>query len=126
MNREIKFRIYDKLEERYIYHNDDRYQGHYILSLDGKFTNLQNGSGGNDYIVQQYIGIKDSNGFDIYEGDEIIFEEYDYLSYNGAKSISGEVVFDKIVAGFKIKIKNSEYYYNFDRWFMNLKVIQKQ
>ena len=62
--RTLKFKVWDKLEKRMILPNQG-YQGHYVLSLDGKFHNLQNGSGGDEYIVLQCIGEKDKNG--IYE-----------------------------------------------------------
>jgi hypothetical protein len=65
-----KFRVWDKLEQRFIY-PDKGYQGHYTLSLDGKFHNLQNGSGGNEYDVQQFLGILDANMKEIYEGDVV-------------------------------------------------------
>ena len=71
--REIKFRIWDKLEQRFIF-PDKGYQGHYVLSLNGRFHNLQNGSGGDEYIVQQYTGLKDSKGIEIYEGDIVEFK----------------------------------------------------
>lgn len=66
--RELKFRVWDKLEERFTT-CDEGYQGHYVLSLKGEFHNLQNGSGGKEYIVQQYTGMKDRNGKEVYEGD---------------------------------------------------------
>ncbi len=65
-----KFRVWDKLEKKFIY-PDKGYQGHYILSLDGKFHNLQNGSGGSEYDVQQFIGILDKNMKEVYEGDVV-------------------------------------------------------
>jgi hypothetical protein len=70
MGRELKFRAWDKLNKSFIY-PDKGYQGHYVLTLDGKFQNLQNGSGGDEYVVQQYSNTKDNFGKEIYEGDLI-------------------------------------------------------
>ena len=77
----IKFRVWDKLEKRFIY-PDEGYQGHYVLDLNGRFHNLQNGSGGDEYVVQQYTGVKDIYIKEIYEGDIIEFET-EAKKYNG-------------------------------------------
>lgn len=72
-NRIIKFRVWDKLKRTMIY-PDKSYQGHYSLSLKGKFHNLSNGSEGDEYIVMQYTDLKDSHGVEIYEGDNITYQ----------------------------------------------------
>ena len=90
MNREIKFRVWDKLAERFT-RCDEGYQGHYVLSLKGEFHNLQNGSGGDECIVQQYTGLKDKNGIEIYEGDIVKATSDQYKNEN----FVGKVIFDE-------------------------------
>jgi uncharacterized phage protein (TIGR01671 family) len=72
-NRQLKFRAWDKLAKRFIY-PDKGYQGHYVLTLNGQFQNLQNGSGGDEYVVQQYTGLNDYESNNIYEGDIVRYE----------------------------------------------------
>jgi hypothetical protein len=77
--RTLKFRAWDKLEKKFTYPNSG-YQGHYILDLNGRFHNLQNGSGDDDYVVQEFTGCHDAHNKEIYEGD--------ILEYNHGNGIN--------------------------------------
>jgi uncharacterized phage protein (TIGR01671 family) len=60
MNRQLKFRIWSKRVNQYI----DINTGNYDFSLNELFCELQKNS-----VIQQYTGLKDKNGKEIYEGD---------------------------------------------------------
>jgi hypothetical protein len=93
--RTLKFRAWDKLAKQFTY-PDKGYQGHYVLTLNGQFQNLQNGSGGDEYVVQQWTGFVDAKGVDVYEGDFLDDTRFP-ITFNDGKfvvAVSGARIFD--------------------------------
>lgn len=75
MNNQRKFRVWDKMRLQFIYPENDNQQ-HFIIDLNGRFYNLQNGSGDNDYVVQEYTGLIDKYDNPIYEGDIVKYKTW--------------------------------------------------
>ena len=71
MNREIKFRVYDKDLKKMRYFNSP----HDFICFDekgnGYYHNMQTGLGEWFSDLMQYVGLKDKNGVEVYENDII-------------------------------------------------------
>lgn len=73
MNRLLKFRIWEKFSNTMWYEDtdlDNRYDEEYFGAIPANFfCALRDLQKNPDYTIQQFTGIVDKNGKDIYEGD---------------------------------------------------------
>jgi uncharacterized phage protein (TIGR01671 family) len=89
--REIKFRCYDITEKTMYYDIQDHNKGY--LNFAYYLDNTES------FIIEQYTGLKDKNGKEIYEGDIIAYEQMRIF-----ESECFEVIF--LEGAFKRKNKN--------------------
>lgn len=98
MNREIKFRVYDKDRKKMKYLSTE----HDFMSFDkagnGYYYNMQTGLGEWFGDLMQYTGLTDKYGVKVYEGDVVMFD-YEWTKPDEI----GIITWNKDTASFQIK-----------------------
>lgn len=101
--REIKFRAWIKLLNKMLSHEDLNKTLKNLTKIEyitGIFLPLNS-----DVEVMQYIGLKDSNKNEIYEGDIVKIEDY------FGDDIIGRVIYDETTAGYVFKKGTKKSYF---------------
>ena len=91
MNRQIKFRVWDNQNNNWLI--NQRIEDHPVelLYSDHEFYIDHSGDNLDNYTIQQYTGLKDKNGKEIYEGDIVKATSDQYTNEN----FVGKVIFDE-------------------------------
>jgi len=92
LNREIKFRLFDKKENKVVYSRD------VIMNIHGDIFEYnyekQNYIESYNYEVMQYVGVKDKNGKPIFEGDVVKINGY------GVEDLITDIYWEDSLGGF--------------------------
>ena len=106
MMRELKFRAWYKSEKKMIYNIQNEFEERIELGMDCFSDYLKN----DDFIVEQYTGIKDKNGKEIYEGDIVSKHNSDLKGVvKQVKDGQWAIYWDNVPDGYYVLFKYSDW-----------------